>query len=54
MIGFAALSVLRLRKELNERRMIAWKSLGISDNDNDDDRNAKVSLPDGAERGLSS
>ncbi|MGH9988069.1 MAG: hypothetical protein ACRD8W_29375, partial [Nitrososphaeraceae archaeon] len=52
-IGFAALSVLRLRKEMNEYRMIAWKSLGISDND-DDDRNAKVSLPDGAERGLSS
>lgn len=33
-IGFAAISVLRLRKELNERRMLAAKSLKVGDNDN--------------------
>jgi hypothetical protein len=48
-IGFAALSVLKLRRELNERRMLTMKSLKVSD----DSRNAKVSLPDNAERRLS-
>jgi hypothetical protein len=48
-IGFAALSVLKLRRELNERRMLTMKSLKVSDNS----RNAKVSLPDNAERRLS-
>ncbi|MGH9951416.1 MAG: hypothetical protein ACRD5J_07315 [Nitrososphaeraceae archaeon] len=33
-IGFAALSVLKLRKELNERRMLATKSLKVSNDDN--------------------
>lgn len=51
MIGFAALSVMRLRRELKERGMLATKLLKTSDED--DDRNAKVSLPDNMERGLS-
>jgi hypothetical protein len=50
-IGFAALSVLRLRKELNERRMLATKSPKVNDGDNN--RNTKTSLPSTVERGLS-
>ncbi|MGH9925206.1 MAG: hypothetical protein ACRD5B_07480 [Nitrososphaeraceae archaeon] len=50
-IGFAALSVLRLRKELNERRMLAPESPRVNDGDNDG--NTKASLPSTTERGLS-
>jgi hypothetical protein len=50
-IGFAALSILRLRKELNERRMLATKSPKVNDGDNN--RNTKASLPSTVERGLS-
>jgi hypothetical protein len=49
MIGFAALSVMRLRSELNERRTLA-KLLKFSDADN---KNAGTSVPDNTERGLS-
>ena len=48
-IGFAALSVMRLRNELNERRMLA-RSLKFSDADN---KNVETSVPDNVERGLS-
>jgi hypothetical protein len=40
-MGFAGLSVLRLRKELNERRMLATK-LKVSDTDS---RNIESSTP---------
>jgi hypothetical protein len=50
-IGFASLSVLRLRKESNERRMLATKSPKVNDGDNN--RNTKASLPSTVERGLS-
>ncbi|MGH9977993.1 MAG: hypothetical protein ACRD8Z_19480, partial [Nitrososphaeraceae archaeon] len=53
-IGFAALSVLRLRKELNERRMLETKlpkvNNGINNNING---NIKASLSSTSERGLS-
>jgi hypothetical protein len=52
-IGFAALSVLRLRKELNERRMLATKSAKIKNDGNINDGNTKASLPRTVERGLS-
>ena len=52
-VGFAALSVLRLRKELNERRMLSMKSTKISDGNNNDG-NTKASLPNNVQRGLSS
>src|ERR687897_2860510 len=42
-IGFASLSILRLRKELKERRMLATKSPKVNDGDNN--RNTKASLP---------
>lgn len=48
-IGFAALSVMRLRNELNERRMLA-KSLKLNDADN---KGVETSVPDSVERGLS-
>src|SRR5918996_5068982 len=51
-IGFAALSILRLRKELNERRMLVTKLVKVNDGDNDN-RNTKASLPSTMERGLS-
>jgi hypothetical protein len=47
-IGFAGLSVLRLKKELNERRMLATK-LKVSDTDS---RNTELSVPGDAARGL--
>ncbi|MGI0045265.1 MAG: hypothetical protein ACRD47_16285 [Nitrososphaeraceae archaeon] len=47
-IGFAALSVLRLRRELNARRMLATK-LKVSDTDS---RNIESSIPGDAVRGL--
>jgi hypothetical protein len=47
-IGFAALSVLRLRRELNARRMLATK-LKVS---NTDSRNIESSIPGDAVRGL--
>jgi hypothetical protein len=51
-IGFAALSVLRLRKEMKERGMLATKSHKVNDGDNDKG-NTKASLPSTVERGLS-
>lgn len=47
-IGFAALSVLRLRKELNERRILARRSQNFSD----DNRAAKTSVAGKIEGGL--
>jgi hypothetical protein len=47
-VGFAALSVLRLRRELNGRRMLERKRAKF----NDDGRTAKPSVPGNAERGL--
>jgi hypothetical protein len=52
-IGFAGISVLRLRKELNERRMLATKSHKVNDGDNNNDGNTKEPLPSAVERGLS-
>jgi hypothetical protein len=49
--GFAALSIMRLRRELNKRRTLAINPLKFSDADN---KNAETSaVPDNAERGLS-
>jgi hypothetical protein len=50
-LGFAGLSILRLRKELNERRMLATKSPKVNADDNNG--NTKASLPSTVERGLS-
>jgi hypothetical protein len=51
-IGFAAISVLRLRKELDERRVLATKSLTINNYDNN--RTAARTAPsDNLERGQS-
>jgi hypothetical protein len=50
-IGFAVISVLRLRKELNERRMLSAKLLKSSGNANN--RNTEASLSDIAKRELS-
>lgn len=52
-MGFAALSVMRLRRELNERRMLSMKSTKINDGNNNDG-NTKASLPSTMERRLSS
>jgi hypothetical protein len=52
-MGFAALSVMRLRRELNERRMLSMKSAKINDGNNNDG-NTKASLPGTVQRGLSS
>jgi len=51
-IGFAALSVMRLRRELNERRMLSMKSAKINDGNNNDG-NIKASLPGTVQRGFS-
>jgi hypothetical protein len=50
-IGFAALSVIRLRKELNERRTLATKPPKVNDRNNNG--NTKSSLPSTVERRLS-
>src|SRR5918996_2149242 len=50
--GFAALSIMRLRRELNERRMLSMKSAKINDGNNNDG-NTKASLPNNVQRGLS-
>jgi hypothetical protein len=47
-IGFAVLSVLRLRRESNEIRMLERKRVKF----NDDNRTAKTSAPGNSERGL--
>lgn len=49
-IGFAAISVLRLRKELNERGVLATKSLKV---DNNDTRTDQKAFPGNAKGGPS-
>jgi hypothetical protein len=51
-LGFGALSVIRLRRELNERRMLSMKSAKINEGNNNDG-NIKASLPGTVQRGLS-
>ena len=45
--GFAALSIMRLRRELNERKLLATKFLKLSDAEN---RNLETSIPNNAKR----
>ena len=49
-IGFAALAVLKLRKELYERRILSTKSANVDNNDN---KTSQKAIPGNSEQEMS-